>query len=468
MSPTPAPTPSLAGSQSPLIGRVLGDRYRVLKRLGEGASGAVYLAEHVVLLRRVAIKLMRAVHSADPELLSRFKREARAASAVRHPGVIEVTDFGETPARIPYIVMEWVDGQTLAARIDRDGPLSVPEACRLLGEVAAAAVAAHAQGVVHRDLKPENLLITPDGHTKVGDFGLCAWGDADVSRLTLDGQVFGTPFYMAPEQVEGRPTTEQVDVYALGCILFETLTGRTVFAHRSPVAVLHAHVHDPPPHVADIAEQYIPIDLDALVASCLAKRAEDRPSMAEVRASLEAHSRLNRLDFVTPITDQRLYVHRGPLAWLRGSRGLAALTGAALGLMLAGVWGTTCAHLGVQQSAAQPEVSERVAVVHTSVTPPETPEARAEAEPGPATDDEGTPISIDLPVELVTPEPLVLASEAAEAAPPRAASRAPAARLRPTTAEGPQPEPPPSTTPPETPLNAAAQSGVLPSDLKPF
>jgi len=482
LSPALTPTVSVAkpaaAADDPLIGRVLSGRYAVLQRLGEGASGAVYLAEHVVLQRRVALKVMRAQHSGDAELLSRFRREARAASAVRHPGVVEVTDFGETGEGIPYIVMEWVDGETLAKRLDRTGPLPASEGCRLLAEVASAAVAAHRLGVIHRDLKPENLLIAPGGHVKVGDFGLCAWGDAAVSRLTMDGQVFGTPYYMATEQVEGLPATEQCDVYALGCIIFEALTGRTVFGHRGAVAVLHAHVHEPPPRLADIAEQPVPPDLDELVSRCLAKRPEDRPSMTAAMATLEAHSRLTRLDFVTPLTDHRIPHQRGATAWLRGPRCLAAIAGATAGLVLAGVWGSFFPG-GVRETEAHQQVESRVTVVRTAITPPEELVERA-AEVQPEDEVEGEPISVYLPIELVSPEPLVVSSTShAPAAPSTAQQRRERPPTRPPTpAEGDEgsdtgdaaevqgaasaPGPAAPAEPPQ-PTDTA-----LPSDLKPF
>ncbi len=397
-SPSQGDVPTAEFAQTdPMMGQVVGGRYTVLDKLGEGASSSVYLAEHIVIQRRVALKVMPAQNSFDPDLIARFRREARAAGAVRHPAVVEVSDFGETTEHLPYIVMEWVDGETLGHRIDREGPMAPAAACRMLAQVAGALLSAHALGVVHRDLKPDNILVTPNEEVKVADFGLCAWTGADPgSKLTLDGQVFGTPHYMAPEQVEGEPVTDKCDVYALGCILFEALTGRTVFPKQAAVAVLHAHAHENPPMASEVADS-VPGDLERLIARCLAKDPDLRPDMAEVEARLQQRATLARLDFVTPLSD--VNIELGRWSWLRAPAAIAGVAGIVAGLLLAGLWGTFG---GFSSSLAQPEGG---------------PPAEEEAPLDPA--DEGRPISTALPVELVSPAPLVV--EAATESDERAA-----------------------------------------------
>jgi serine/threonine-protein kinase len=279
--------------QDRMVGRVLGGRYRVLSRLGEGGMGSVYLCEHAVLGRRHAVKVLRPELAADAELVARFRIEAVAASRIGGENVVDVHDFGTTDDGVPYYVMEALDGRSLALVIAEDGPLAVPRALALLEQICGALGAAHARGVVHRDVKPANVFVVAgaDGaeRAKVIDFGISKVAPEEPSgeRLTRTGAIIGTPEYMAPEQAAGDPVDHRADVYAVGVLAYEMLTGTLPIVADTPVAILVAH-QTRTPEAPSVRRPGIPREVDALVLAALAKRPDDRPASMEALAGAVA------------------------------------------------------------------------------------------------------------------------------------------------------------------------------------
>jgi serine/threonine-protein kinase len=221
------PTVSTAGD--PLVGQILADRYRVIRTIGEGGMGRVYLAEHVRMGRLSAVKVMSPSLAPTPEAISRFNREAANASRINHPNVAAIYDFGETPDGTTYLAMEYVEGQTLSGILRQDGPLAPARAAELTGQIAEGLSAAHHLGIVHRDLKPDNVLVTrtPDGRelAKIVDFGIAKATQAPDQTVTSLGVAIGTPEFMSPEQIAGDALDARTDLYSLGLVLFNMLTG---------------------------------------------------------------------------------------------------------------------------------------------------------------------------------------------------------------------------------------------------
>jgi eukaryotic-like serine/threonine-protein kinase len=229
-----------------VIGTLISDRYRLEEKIGAGGMSTVYRAYDPTLERWVAIKLMHRDISTDPDQLERFRREARAVASLSHPNIVTVIDAGEDEGA-PYIVFEYVPGETLKDRIRRQGRLPVPEAVAYAIEIGRALSCAHANRLVHRDVKPQNVLIDPDGRAKVTDFGIAR--SMEAHGLTAPGRVLGTTDYVSPEQALGHQVTEQSDIYSLGIVLYEMLSGETPFSADTQVAVAMKHVRDPLPDV---------------------------------------------------------------------------------------------------------------------------------------------------------------------------------------------------------------------------
>jgi tRNA A-37 threonylcarbamoyl transferase component Bud32 len=229
-----------------VIGTLIGDRFRLEEKVGSGGMSSVYRAFDPTLERRVAIKLMHRDISSDPDQLERFRREARAVARMNHPHVVTVIDAGEDEGA-PYIVFEYVEGETLKERIRRLGRLPVSEAVAYAIEIGRALENAHAHRLVHRDVKPQNVLIDPDGRAKVTDFGIAR--SMEAQGLTATGRVLGTTDYVSPEQALGDEVTEASDIYSLGIVLYEMLTGEVPFKADTQVAVAMQHVREPLPDV---------------------------------------------------------------------------------------------------------------------------------------------------------------------------------------------------------------------------
>jgi serine/threonine-protein kinase len=303
---TPPATPSPPVSTE--SGRVIAQRYRLIKKLGEGAMGAVFLAEHIHMRKRFALKILLPEAMASPEIVARFEREAIAAGNIEHPGVCAATDFGRLDDGGFFLVLEYVDGQSLRA-INRAGPMSPSRACGIARQILAALAAAHAKGVVHRDMKPENVMIiaAPNGDevVKVLDFGIAkvdanTLGEGQGTNLTRMGAIYGTPVYMAPEQAMGKAIDARVDLYAVGVMLHEMITGKPPF-DGDGIVLLAKHVNDePPPLVSPLDPNAVTPALRRFAERMLAKQPEDRPEDAN-RAIAELEEARSSLTSYRPV-----------------------------------------------------------------------------------------------------------------------------------------------------------------------
>src|SRR5215217_2198172 len=271
----------------PGVGSTIGS-YRVEALLGQGGMGVVYRAEDLRLGRLVALKLLRASLADDDGYRERFLRESRLAASIEHAAIVPIYDAGETDGLL-YIAMRFVDGVDLGELLRREGPLAPERAVALVGQLASALDAAHARGLIHRDVKPSNALIGTDGdgeHAYLVDFGITQDTTAQ-ERLTATDQLVGTLDYLAPERIRGEPVDGRADIYALGCVLFECLTGQVPFPRGSEASAIYAHLEEQPPRASELRPE-LPMGLDDVVARALAKDRADRwQSGAELRAAAE-------------------------------------------------------------------------------------------------------------------------------------------------------------------------------------
>jgi serine/threonine protein kinase len=270
----------------PALPTVLAERYQLDRSLGNGGMGEVFEATDLTLHRSVAVKLLSPSLVQDEPARARFLREARALARVNSPHVVAVYDAGEDDER-PYLVMELVEGTTLEHELERSGRLEPARAVAIAKDIASGLASAHEQGIVHRDVKPSNVFLTPSDAAKVGDFGIARLERPDAT-LTLTGQTFGSPPYVAPEQATGGTVDARADLYSLGCVLFQMLVGRRPFSGDDAVSLVYQHVHTTPPRV-DSLQPEVPVALGDLVAGLMAKDPDDRPDSAEeVRRALES------------------------------------------------------------------------------------------------------------------------------------------------------------------------------------
>ncbi len=259
-------------------GTFIDNRYAVLDVLGEGGMARVYLAHDNVLDRDVALKFLREQYASDEGFVERFRREAKNAAALNHPSVVQVYDQGRTQEDgTYYMAMEYVPGGTLKERIKKEGPLQPNEAARIASRVAEALEVAHTRGIVHRDIKPQNVLLSASGEAKVADFGIAR--AASSKTITETNLILGTSAYMSPEQVRGDRVGPASDLYSLGVVLYEMLTGELPYTADDPIATAMKHLDEPPRHPRD-ANPAVAEELDALVAKLLSKRPEDRYASA--------------------------------------------------------------------------------------------------------------------------------------------------------------------------------------------
>ncbi len=278
--------PSALASQAPasgtLIGRTLDQKYYLESKLGVGGMGTVYRARRLLIGDTVAVKVLHSDQVADPQAVERFRREAQTAARLKHPNVVTVYDFGVSREGLNYLVMELAEGESLGHLIKRQGTLSETDAAEVVRQVCAALDEAHRQGVVHRDIKPENILVQtiPGGlQVKVLDFGIAALRDTTTSRLTQTGAIVGTLHYMSPEHCLGEELDGRSDIYSLGIVLFEMLTGVVPFDSPTATAIVIQHVNQSPPTLRTLNPNISPA-VEAVALHALEKRREARPQTA--------------------------------------------------------------------------------------------------------------------------------------------------------------------------------------------
>ncbi len=310
------------------LARALAPRYQLLRRLGQGGMGTVFLAREPSLKRLVAVKVLSPELVLDLEAHVRFEREAQAVASLAHPNVIGIYGVGQLDDGMPYFVMQYVEGQSLAERVDRDGALPIAEARRIVAEVASALAAAHAKGIVHRDIKPANVLQDDaSGRVLVTDFGLVAVertsGDMPALNVTQTGMRVGTPQYMSPEQLLAEPPTDRTDVYALGLLAYELVTGVSPFSGKSPSELIAAHLRDVPPRLA-VKRSETDAELDALVAAALEKDPAKRPSAQDIAQRL-APGGVAVLEWPPPGLEEWLGVARPQGRWLFWTAGVMTI-----------------------------------------------------------------------------------------------------------------------------------------------
>jgi eukaryotic-like serine/threonine-protein kinase len=272
-----------------MIGETIGS-YRVVEKLGEGGMGAVYVAQHSLIGRRAAIKVLLPALSSDQGVVNRFFNEARATAQLKHPNIIDVYDFGYHANGSAFLIMELLEGETLAARLRRERSLALPLLAELTRQVAEGLGAAHQKGIVHRDLKPDNVFLVPDSaaacgvRAKVLDFGIAKLVDDGSVVKTRTGSIMGTPLYMSPEQCRGLSTIDhRTDVYSLGCMMFEMAAGRPPYNGEGPGDVMAMHIYEPAPSLKKSVPR-----LDPIVSRAMAKNPGDRyRDMKELMQALE-------------------------------------------------------------------------------------------------------------------------------------------------------------------------------------
>ena len=328
--------PKPSDNSDPLVGITVDDRYRIIRRIGEGGMGIVYEAEHTTLEKRVALKVLRDDFSSRSEVVERFRQEAKSASRIGNAHIVDISDFGEMPNGASYFVMELLAGEDLANVLNREPVLPIARAADVILQCCRALGAAHAKGIVHRDMKPENIFLTErDGRAdfvKIVDFGIAKMSDVETPgapgrKLTKTGMIFGTPEYMSPEQAAGKANLDhRVDIYALGVIFFEMLAGKVPFIGDTFMGILTQHMFEPIPELASVNPQYEANPaIESFITKALSKAPEDRfQSCDEMAKALEGalEGEAVRID---PTSKRTLYGHGEPVkAKGRGAQKIGA------------------------------------------------------------------------------------------------------------------------------------------------
>jgi serine/threonine-protein kinase len=409
-------------------------RFEILAPLGQGGMGIVYEARDRSLDEDVAIKVLRPDFARDPLMARRFKSEIRLARRVRHRNVCAIHDFGEADGLL-YISMELVQGVDLKRVVREQGALPIDRACDVLLQVAAGLQAVHEAGIIHRDLKTPNILLEPNGVARLMDFGI-AKREGSEGGVTVTGQVVGTPEYMSPEQAQGQKLDARTDIYSLGVVAYEILTGRVPFKGETPISTILKHIHDPPPLDGPPADR-LPAALREVLRRALAKSPAERHSSASafaeaVRAARAPSLRQQRLSTQALEATTRV---AASARTRRGGRWAPLAVGAlALGMTVLWAWRS-----GRAPTAAPPAPLPSLAPAPSPVSTPSPPASR---EPSPT------------PIPTPTPRP----TPAATPAP---------ARPRPTAT--PRPQAAPSPTPPVTPAPARVTgTGLLQIGVRPW
>jgi serine/threonine protein kinase len=272
-------------------GKVLGDKYEILAHLGSGAMGVVYKARHLILNKEVAIKVLQSQALNDRVKKERFMREAKAQGGLSHRNIAAVHDFGLTDKEQPFFVMDLLKGETLEDYLERVKSLPCVEACQIFEQVARALQHAHSKGIVHRDLKPSNIMLVEsedgDRQALLVDFGIAVFKEKELTKLTKADFVLGTPLYMSPEQIKGKDLDARSDIYSLGCVMFETLTGNLPFSGINEQATMAMHLVQPPEQITSFKTKTpLPNELAQLIMRCIEKQPENRYGSAKEVASL--------------------------------------------------------------------------------------------------------------------------------------------------------------------------------------
>ncbi|MEC7519479.1 MAG: tetratricopeptide repeat protein [Myxococcota bacterium] len=442
----------------PLVGSEIAGRYRVDRRVASGGMGDVYEGEHIELGRRVAIKVLSQSYSRNEEAVARFLREARSASRIDHPAIVDIIDLGRLDAGEPYLVMELLEGEDLADVIAREAPVPASRVVELLEPVASALDAVHQQGILHRDIKPANIFLSvrSDGSVrpKLLDFGLAALREApDEEKLTRDGIVVGTPHYVSPEAAEGEHVDQRTDVYSLGLVAYELLAGGLPFDGEKPMSLLYAKVRRPAPTLSAKTGRTFDSDVERLIGRTLSRTPSKRPEtcgeligeLKRIAESLPADSTQvdlpetapapvdDRPEHERPMMPSELEIPGHGMPWKK--LGLALL----LLLLLGG--GLYALRAGDGEAEAPTDGPEVADGEETEATEETAPEGEA---PEPAIPEAEGLAAPETPVEPAAEEPTPEAEIAA--APPPRRGRAP---RRPAAEETPPPQAPAATpTPP--------------------
>jgi len=407
-----------------LMGSVLLDRYRVIGHLGDGGMGSVYLVEHTTILKKFAAKVLSPGLSTRQDFIDRFLREARASSLISHPNVVEITDFGTTPSGAPFFVMEYLQGEDLSETIADEGPMPWSRVRGLILQISGALEAAHEQAIVHRDMKPGNCLRVKSGNNtdfiKVLDFGIAKIQslEAEERSLTQTGTVIGTPEYMSPEQGWGHPVDHRSDIYAIGVILYELLTGHVPFSGETMMEVLNRHIYEVP----NVDHPHISQEVGAIILKAMQKDRELRfQSMSEMIAALEG---VGTGASAVQVVDEEIKAPWGPVTaryttaitqitvgernhdtapGVLGEEGSAKKSGRGIGMMigllLAGVASITVIVM-VLNSSDPPVVEPSPSPSPPAVAAPDIVEEEPEPEPEPKP--EPQPVVIEPDVATVT------------------------------------------------------------------